>query len=580
MHSFTVWAPAAARVDLDLTDGRVLKMGRTEGGWWRLDVEGAGAGTDYAFRVDGSGPTPDPRSTWQPTGVHGPSRVFDAAAHRPPPWPGREVRGAVLYELHVGTFTAEGTLDAAARRLGHLVDLGVDMVSLLPLAAFPGRHGWGYDGVHLAAVHEPYGGPAALQRFVAAAHDAGVAVCLDVVYNHLGPSGNYLCRYGPYFTDHHHTPWGPGLNLDGRGSAEVRGWVLDNAMQWFLDFGVDALRLDAVHELRDDSPVHLLAELSQRTAATATALGRPLGLVAESDLNDPRTVEPVARGGLGMSAQWSDDFHHALYALLSGERDGYYVDFGEPATLAHALRRVFVHDGGYSTFRGCRWGAPVDPARHRGHGFLAYAANHDQVGNRALGDRPGATLLPGQLAVAAALTLTSPFTPMLFMGEEWGAGTPWRFFTDHDDPELAETVGAGRRQELADHGWDTAGMPDPQDPASRDVSVLDWAETSQAGHRRLLRWHRGLISLRRQYPDLRDDDLTRVEVSWGPGASGAAWMVVRRGRLRVAVTLTEEALLVPLDVPVGEVLAAWDDVAVVAGGLAVPGYGVAVVTAR
>ena len=415
MHCFAVWAPYAQRVDLDLHTYEGVNrvpMDRSDSGWWRHHGQ-VGPGTDYAFRVDGGEPTPDPRSCWQPRGVHGPSRVFDLGAHQ---WQDRDWRGpqdgagvlsAVVYELHVGTFTDIGTLDAAVEHLGDLAQLGVDVVELMPLAAFPGRWGWGYDGVHPYAVHDPYGGPAALQRFVDACHQHGVGVCLDVVYNHLGPSGNYLSRFGPYFTDKHHTPWGEAVNLDDQGSAPVRRWIVDNALRWFRDFHVDALRLDAVHELKDDSPRHLLAQLSEETAALSDALGRPLALIAESDLNDPRTVEPTADGGLGMSAQWSDDLHHALHATLSGERQGYYADFGPLPVLAKALTQVFVHDGGWSSFRGATWGRPVDPTTHDGRRFLGYLQTHDQVGNRALGERIGALLTPGQQAIGAALVLTS-----------------------------------------------------------------------------------------------------------------------------------------------------------------------------
>ena len=573
MHSFTVWAPLAEQVKLVLRDGD-RPMQRVADGWWSLEVAEAGHGTDYAFRVDGSEPTPDPRSAWQPDGVHGMSRLFDPALYEwgDAGWTGRDVRGAVLYELHVGTFTAEGTLDAAAEHLAHLVELGVDVVSLLPMAAFSGRYGWGYDGVHLYAVHEPYGGPEALQRFVDRCHAVGLGVCLDVVYNHLGPSGNYLDRFGPYFTDRHTTPWGPAVNLDDEGSTEVRRWILDNALRWFRDFHLDALRLDAVHALADDSPTHLLAELSARTALLAGRLDRPLGLIAESDLNDPRMIEPVAEGGLGMTAQWSDDFHHALRTLLTGDRAGYYVDFGTPATLAKTLTRCFLHDGTYSTFRGQVWGRPVDPARHRGHAFVAYMSNHDQVGNRALGDRP--PLDPGQLAIAAALVLTGPFTPMLFMGEEWGASTPWRFFTDHAEPDLAEAVRTGRRREFAEHGWDVDELPDPQDPATRDSSVLDWSELSGEPHRRLLAWYRELIALRNREPALYDDHLDGVQVDFDDAGT---WFVVGRGEFRVVANLSAEPLSVGLDAEPADVVLAFDGATPEPRALRLPGHGIAVV---
>ncbi|MEU8223507.1 malto-oligosyltrehalose trehalohydrolase [Kribbella sp. NPDC048915] len=578
MHTFRVWAPEATAVDLVLRDG-VLPMRFAakdqQSGWWERHVVEADHGTDYAYSIDGSDPLPDPRSAWQPDGVHGFSRVFHADRFdwSDDTWTGREVAGSVFYELHVGTFTPEGTLDAAAEHLDYLAVLGVDVVSLLPVAAFPGVRGWGYDGVDLYAVHAPYGGPEALQRFVDRCHDAGLAVCLDVVYNHLGPSGNYLAEFGPYFTDRHTTPWGPAVNLDDTGSHEVRRWICDNALRWFRDFHIDVLRLDAVHALVDDSSTHLLQQLSNETAALSKELGRPLGLVAESDLNDPRMVEPVSQNGMGMTAQWSDDFHHALHALLTGERFGYYVDFGDPAVFAKTLTRVFRHDGGYSTFRGQDWGRPVDPGSHRGGQFMVYTSNHDQVGNRALGDRPNLT--PGQRAIGAALVLTSPYTPMLFMGEEWGASTPWRFFTDFDEPELAEAVRTGRRQEFAAFGWDADEIPDPQDPQTWQSSLLDWSELDEAPHREVLNWYRHLLTFRARMPELHDDRLDSVGVAFDPDG---AWIVVSRGSLRVVANLDAADRVVPVDETPQHVVMAFAAAEVIGGGVALPGHGVAIVS--
>lgn len=329
-----VWAPAAHTVEIVVVAPAAERhpMTRERDGWWAWPRPTDDA-LDYQLVLDGADPLPDPRSAWQPHGVHGPSRTFDTGAHAwadagwRGPRDGRGVLGGVVYELHIGTFTPEGTFDAAAANLGHLVELGVDVIEVMPVAAFGGTHGWGYDGVAPYAVHDAYGGPAGFQRFVDTSHGAGLGVCLDVVYNHLGPTGNYLGQFGPYFTDAHATPWGPAVNLDGEGSSEVRRWVLDNALRWFGDFHVDALRLDAVHELRDDSPRHLLAQLSDETAALAASLGRPLDLVAESDLNDPIMVTSTSEGGYGMTAQWDDDLHHALHVALTGETQGYYADF-------------------------------------------------------------------------------------------------------------------------------------------------------------------------------------------------------------------------------------------------------------
>ncbi|GAA1689437.1 malto-oligosyltrehalose trehalohydrolase [Kribbella yunnanensis] len=570
MHTFSVWAPQASSVDLVLRDG-VLPMHSGADGWWARDVVEAHHGTDYAYTVDGSEPLPDPRSPWQPEGVHGFSRVFDVSRFHwtDSSWGGRDVRGAVFYELHIGTFTPEGTLAAAANHLDYLVLLGVEVISLMPVAAFPGRHGWGYDGVDLYAVHEPYGGPEALQAFVNRCHEVGLAVCLDVVYNHLGPSGNYLDSFGPYFTDRHTTPWGPAVNLDDTGSTEVRRFICDNALRWFRDFHIDALRLDAVHALLDESPTHLLAQLSTETARLAEELGRPLGLVAESDLNDPQMVEPVVEGGRGMTAQWNDDFHHALHTLLTGESAGYYADFAAPGVLAKVLTQVFLHDGAYSSFRGKDWGRPVDPTTHRGGQFLAYTSDHDQIGNRALGDRPALT--PGQYAIGAALVLTSPYTPMLFMGEEWGASTPWRYFTDHDEPALAEAVRTGRRQEFAAFGWDAEEIPDPQDPATWRSSILNWSEVDESPHRELLTWYRDLLALRARTPELKDDKLSSVSVVEGPG-----WLVVSRGNLRVVVNLSTSQQVVPID-GTSYVLLAFGEPELLATGVRMSGQTVAVV---
>jgi maltooligosyltrehalose trehalohydrolase len=548
VHLFRVWAPYAVRVDVILPPTQEpIACLPGDDGWWAAQVQQAGHGTDYWFSVDTGKALPDPRSGWQPNGVHGPSRVFDPSRYSwaDRDWAGRDVLGAVFYELHVGTFTHAGTLRAAVDRLDHLVALGVDVVELMPLAAFDGSRGWGYDGVDLYAVHEPYGGPAQLQHFVDACHARGLAVCLDVVYNHLGPSGNYLETFGPYFTDRHTTPWGAAVNLDD-GRAQVRRWVCDNALRWFTDFHIDALRLDAVHALVDDSSRHLLGQLSDEVADLSHRLGRPLALIAESDLNDPVMIEPVRTGGRGMTAQWSDDFHHALHALLTGETQGYYCDFGSVEVLARTLTRVFRHDGDLSTFRGRPWGRPIDRRRHRGHRFVVSGQNHDQVGNRATGDRPSAVLPPGRLAVAAALVLTSPFTPLLFMGEEWAADTPWQFFTDFDD-DLGGSVRDGRRAEFSRLGWSAAQVPDPQSLASWERSVLRWEEPEQPSHAAILSWYRALIALRRDQPDLCDDDLTRVGVTTGPGsdAIGSGWLVVHRGRCDVLVNLTASPTVLP-----------------------------------
>ena len=505
-----VWAPDAHTVELHLPgEERLVDMVPAPGGWWTapFDLE---PGTDYAYRVDGSPNRPDPRSALQPDGVHGHSRTVDPATWQwtDQDWEGKDLRGSVIYELHVGTFTPEGTLDAAISRLDHLAELGVDIIELMPLAAFPGKAGWGYDGVALWAVHETYGGPEALARFVDAAHSTGIGVCLDVVYNHLGPSGNYLSVFGPYFTQAHHTPWGEAVNYDHDGSQQVRAFVIDSALRWLRDFHVDALRLDAIHEIKDDAAAadppqpHVLAELSDAVAALSAELGRPLSLVAEADLNDvgvitPTGEQPPAKApSLGMTAQWADDVHHALHARLTGETQGYYGDFAEAGAWAKAYGRAFLHNGTWSTFRERNWGAPVpedtDPRR-----FVVFGSDHDQIGNRAVGDRPSTSLVDATLAATAALVLLSPYTPMLFMGEEWGTRTPFQFFTDHEEEDLARSVSEGRVREFAGFGWDADEIPDPQAAETVEASRLRWDELNEAEHIRMLAWYQALTALRR-----------------------------------------------------------------------------------
>ncbi|MFJ9409647.1 malto-oligosyltrehalose trehalohydrolase [Streptomyces sp. NPDC101393] len=576
---FEVWAPDAGRVALQWAGDRAAEpavpLARDTGrdGWWRAETP-ARDGDRYAFRLDGGPLLPDPRAARLPEGPSGPGAVVehDRFGWRHPS-PGRPLPGAVLYELHLGTFTPEGTFDAAAAQLRHLADLGITHVSLMPVCPFPGTHGWGYDGIAPWAVHEPYGGPDGLKRFVDAAHGHGLGVVLDVVHNHLGPAGNHLPAFGPYFTDTHHTPWGAAVNLDAPGSDEVRGYLLGSALSWLRDYRIDGLRLDAVHALHDNSARHFLAELSEAVDALADRLRRPLFLIAESDLNDPRGIAPRAAGGQGLHAQWNDDFHHALHTALTGESQGYYADFARAplAALAKTLTGGYFHDGTHSSFRGRAHGAPLDLHVTPAYRLLAYSQTHDQIGNRALGDRLAAGLSPGLLACAAAVVLCSPFTPMLFMGEEWGARTPWQYFTDHTDPELAEAVRAGRRREFASHDWGDQGpfqgveesgagiaddWPDPQDPATRDRCVLDRSALSAAPHAALWEWHRTLIALRHEQPALTDPDPAATHVAFD---ERARWLLLDRGPLRIAVNLAEDATAAIAVGPAGRVLAAWPD---------------------
>jgi maltooligosyltrehalose trehalohydrolase len=538
MSAIRVWAPQAGQVSAVIA-GSPVSLTPEGDGWWG----GASAepGDDYAFLLDGGEQhLPDPASRWQPQGVHGPSRVYDQARYPwgDGAWKGRSLPGAVLYELHIGTFTPGATFESAIERLDHLVTLGITHVEVLPVNAVNGIWNWGYDGVGWYAVHEPYGGPDGFKRFVDACHGRGLAVVLDVVYNHLGPSGNYLPLFGPYLKPGRNT-WGDLVNVE---APEVRRFVIDNALMWLRDFHVDALRLDAVHALQDGSPVHVLAELSAEVDALATQVGRPLTLIAESDLNDPVMITPRPEGH-GLAAQWDDDVHHALHSLLTGETQGYYCDFGSLSVLAKVFTSAFLHDGTYSTFRGRRHGAPVDRAATPGWRFVVCLQNHDQVGNRAVGDRLPEMLSPGLLRVGAVLLLTSPFTPMLWMGEEWGASTRWPFFTSHPEPELAGAAGRGRLEEFSSHGWDVEQMIDPQDPGAYRTAILEWDEIASADHAALLDLYREVIALRAREPELGDGRLDLVEVDFD---EAQRWAVVHRGGLRVVVNLADTPRRIPV----------------------------------
>ena len=534
-------------------DGVVHAMTPAPGGWWESPVP-APPGARYGYLIDDTTePRPDPRSPRQPDGVHGLSQVHDVdpGVWSDADWTGRPVAGAIIYELHVGTFTPAGTLDAAIEQLDHLTDLGVDFVELMPVNAFNGTHNWGYDGVGWYAVQETYGGPDALARFVNACHLRGLGVIIDAVYNHLGPSGNYLPNFGPYLSSGANS-WGQSVNLDEADSDEVREYVLGSALRWLELFHVDGLRLDAVHALVDRTAVHLLEELAIRTDDLSQRVGRPLSLIAESDLNDPKIITSRSAGGYGLAAQWSDDGHHAVHTTVSGERQGYYADFGSMDCLSKVLREGFFHALTYSSFRRRRHGRPINRERTATTSLVVYTCNHDQIGNRAIGDRPSAYLTPGQLAIKAALVLTSPFTPMLFMGEEWAASTPFQFFTSHPEPELGEATANGRKAEFAEHGWDAADVPDPQDPQSFERSKVRWTELTEPQHARVLAFYRALIALRKSEPEYSDDDFDSVAIDFDPEGT---WFAMHRGALTTMVTLTEALVRNPFP---GEVLLAWE----------------------
>jgi maltooligosyltrehalose trehalohydrolase len=580
MHEFRIWAPYARRVAVMVGSVSYPMLGPDERGWWSASAKQADAGSDYGFAVDDDATIyPDPRSQWQPNGVHGMSRIYDqsAFAWSDDGWEATPLERGVIYELHVGTFTPRGTFDAAIERLDYLVELGITHVELMPVAAFPGRHGWGYDGAALFAVYEVYGGPDGLKRLVDACHTRGLAVLLDVVYNHFGPVGNYSGKFGSYLTDKHRTPWGGAVNFEDRGSDEVRRFFCDNALMWMRDYHIDGLRLDAVHEFVDRSAVHFMEQLSEEVWNLSASLGRRLVLIAESDLNDPRVVKPRNAGGYGMDAQWSDDFHHALFTVLHGGEGekGYYVDFGSVAKLAKALTRTFVQDGTYSQYRGQSHGRPVgDISPHR---FLGYIQNHDQVGNRAIGDRIEQVVGMDRAKVAAGIVLTAPFVPMVFQGEEFVASTPFQYFADHEDPEMAKSVKEGRQSEFAAFGWPPENVPDPENAETFLRSKLNWDQVHEGSHEEMLEWYRRLIGLRRRSPSLNDGQPGQTEVSFDEAKH---WLVITRGGVIVMCNLGEGEVELNRPKPFPLLLGSRADVEVVGNYVVLPPNTLAVLSSE
>jgi len=543
---FSVWAPDAKSVEIIIGEQRVSL--EAQGEFWQGEAP-LSADQGYRLSVNGGAPVPDPRSRWQRDGVHGASFGVDlrelrqvASAAQAAGFQARPLRDAIVYELHVGTFTNEGTYRAAQGKLAHLKSLGVTHVELLPLAGFPGSHGWGYDGVNLYAPLPAYGTPRDLAEFVQACHRIGLAVLLDVVYNHLGPDGNYIGQFGPYFTDRYKTGWGAAVNYDGPQSDEVRRFVIDNALMWLRDYQFDGLRLDAVHAIFCFDAIHVLEELAAAVKDLATESRRNLVVIAESDLNDPRLVRGLSKGGLGMDAHWCDDFHHALHRVFTGETGGYYADFNGLSDLATALRDGYVYQGQYSVHRQKHHGrAP------RGIGtdqLVVCAQNHDQIGNRAQGERLSMLLEPAQLKAIAALVLLSPFVPMLFQGEEWGARTPFLYFTDHHE-ELGNLVAAGRAREFSSFNWQ-GDVPNPQDPQTFLRSKLDWRELSEAPHADLVDWHRQLIRLR-QSKTSAAAARTKPAVKFD---EGSRWLTYVHAGVLAVFNFAERSQRVPM--PAGE----------------------------
>ncbi len=499
---FQVWAPRAERVEVRVVapHERIISLERDARGYHCGVEEDLAPGVKYLYRLNGEKERPDPASRFQPDGVHGPSEVVNPAFHwSDQGWTGLALEDYILYEIHVGTFTPEGTFDAAARKLDELKELGITAVELMPVGQFPGSRNWGYDGVYPYAVQASYGGPAGLKRFVDACHQRGLAVVLDVIYNHLGPEGNYLAKFGPYFTDRYRAPWGPAINFDGADSDEVRRYFIENALYWVTDFHFDALRLDAIHAIVDTSARPFLEELGAAVHERAKELNRRIYVIPESDRNDSRFATCRESGGLGLDAQWSDDFHHALHTLLTSERAGYYKDFGRLGDLALAYRDGYVYSGQYSTYRRRRHG---NSSRHlAARQFVVFAQNHDQIGNRLLGDRLSQQVAFDALKLAAGAVLLSPFVPLLFMGEEHGEPAPFLYFTDHSDAGLIEAVRRGRREEFAAFHWE-GETPDPQDETTFLRSKLNWELRDKGQHRILLEFHKELIRLRKTCPAL------------------------------------------------------------------------------
>ncbi len=507
---FVVWAPSAERVEVRLGDGRLVALERAEQGYHAAVVEDCGPKETYRYRLDGGDELADPASRLQPEGVLGPSSVVDLGAHR---WSDASYRPAPLWEqviseVHIGTFTAGGTFDSAIDALDALVDVGIGAIEVMPVAEFPGARNWGYDGVFPFSVQSSYGGPAGLQRFVDACHGRGLGVILDVVHNHIGPLGNVLGAFGPYFTNRYTTPWGPAINFDGEDSDHVRAFFLESVTQWFVDYHLDALRLDAIHSILDMTATPYVAELSDLAAHLSERLGRPCALIAESADNDPRVVTPRASGGIGMDAQWNDDFHHALHVALTSEQIAYYADYGRVEDLARAINDGFVLQGEYSEYRRRRHGAPsgaLDPER-----FVVFAQNHDQIGNRPRGERQSALVPRDAQRLAAGVVLLSPGIPLLFMGDEYAETAPFAYFVDHPDAELNAKVHEGRRATLRSMGFEEEALDESAESTYR-AACLDPSLRDAPGHREVLALHRRLIALRGAHPALARS--RRVDVS-------------------------------------------------------------------
>jgi maltooligosyltrehalose trehalohydrolase len=571
MHTFEVWAPLTRTVAVQV-DGKSYPMHQTERGWWKESVEEAHAGTKYGFSVDNSDPLPDPRSPYQPDGVHGLSQLIDHSTFQwtDGNWQPRPLASAVIYELHIGTFTPEGTFLSAIEKLDYLLDLGITHIEIMPINEFSGPWGWGYDGVDIYAPHHKYGVPDDLKKLVDTCHAKGLAVLLDVVYNHFGPAGNYLGKYGAYLTDKHKTPWGDAVNFDGKGSHEVRKFFVDDALMWLRDYHFDGLRLDAVHAFVDSSAIHFLEQLSSEVDLLSAKAGKYFVLIAESELNDPRLITSREANGYGLDAQWADDLHHAIHTVLTGELKGYYEDYGKLEHLAKGLGTPFIYDGIYSTHRERHHGRP--PIGLSGHHFVVCIQNHDQIGNRATGERIGHLVGVNGQKIAAALLLTAPYTPMLFQGEEFAASAPFQYFSQHEDPELGRLVSEGRRNEFKAFGWKPEEVPDPQDKATFERSKLNWNEIREEPHAGMLQWYKDLIKLRRS-SGLTDGHLDRVHVQFDEEAK---WLTMQRGEFEIAVNFAGDRQAVPISRVQKNVICSGEDYEIRPGLIELPAQSVAI----
>ena len=542
MHKFGVWAPNARKMSLMWRDQILPMNGPNLRGWWTLEVPEAVCGDRYAFLLDDDPtPFPDPRSPRQPDGVNGLSELYDHSSFEwhDQLWRGSPKVGSIIYELHIGTFSNEGTFDGAIKHLPYLAELGVTHVEVMPIAAWAGHQGWGYDGVAFFAPHEPYGGPDGFKRFVDACHANGLSVILDVVYNHFGPVGNYTTKFGPYLTTQRKTPWGDAVNLDGEGSDEVRRFFIDNALMWLKHYHCDGLRFDAVHAFIDLSSVHFLEQISVEVERLSATLAKEFYLIAESDLNDPRIVRSREANGYGMDSQWSDDFHHALFSLLYHPKNaeaGYYADFGKLADLHKALKHAYVYDGQYSGHRKRRHGRPADGLH--AHHFIHFDQNHDQVGNRAKGERLEHLIGMDAAKVAIGLLLSAPYIPMLFMGEEWATSAPFMYFADHEDEEMRKSVAEGRKREFAAFGFDEKDIPNPEDRETWQNSKLRWDEQTEGKHAEMLAWVKSLIQLRRNNVCLNDGDMHHIHVSRDDERQT---LIMQRDQARILINFGKES---------------------------------------